>query len=730
VGDAELVVEAGLLSPDDWSARFVSPVVPVTATAVLRRSFTTTPGHARLYVTALGVVEVELNGQKVGDHVLDPGWSSYHHRVRYRTFDVGDLLVEGENVLTATLADGWYRGRLGFGGGRDSIYGNRLALLAQLEVDGSPVVVTDEGWEWAFGPTTRSSIYDGEDHDARFQPTVWAPVDVLDRDLSTVVPAVGPPVRVIEELEPVATHTTPLGRTIVDFGQNLVGRVRVTASVFPGIQIVLRHAELLEDGELCLEPLRIVDATDRFRPAGTGSETWAPRFTFHGFRYAEITGPYESVVAEVLHSDLRRTGWFECSDERVNQLHENVVWGMRGNFLDVPTDCPQRDERLGWTGDLTVFAPTACFLYDVDGFLRSWLADLAVEQTDDQMPLVVPDVLGYGMRSAVWGDAATEVPWLLYERSADLDVLRTQYPSMRRWLGTILAHNDPLGHWVEDFQLGDWLDPAAPPDNPAGGRTAGDLVANAWFCHTAGVMVRAAELLGEDADAEHFREVEAAARADFDQRYVNDDGTLTSDSQTAYALAIRFGLGNREVAGERLVALVEEEGHRIGTGFVGTPIVSDALCDVGAVDTAYRLLLQTECPSWLYPVTMGATTIWERWDGIRPDGTRNPGEMNSFNHYALGAVADWLHRRVAGLAPDAPGYAKLRIAPLPGPGLDHARAWLDTPYGRAESGWRREGDDIVVHAQLPRPATVQLPDGSEPFDVEAGTHEWRVPAPT
>jgi len=742
---APLTVEAGLLDAGEWAARFVSMPLPLEATALLRRPFTVLAPveRARLYVTALGVYEAELNGQRVGDHVLAPGWTSYDHRLRYQTFDVTDLVAEGDNVLGATLADGWFRGRLSFGGGRPAQYGDQLGLLAQLEVTTTDGVVhrvvTDDGWKWRPGPTTRTSIYDGEDHDARreiegwsspgFDDMWWPPVAVLDRDLTTLVAPPGPPVRVTEELAPVEVTTSPSGRTIVDFGQNLVGRLRVQADGPLGAEVLLRHAEILEDGELCTEPLRVADARDRLIVDGEGPRTWSPRFTFHGFRYAEVTGSYLDVTAEVCHSDLRRTGWFECSDERVNRLHENVVWGMRGNFLDVPTDCPQRDERLGWTGDLTAFAPTACFLYDVAGFLTSWLADLAAEQTDEGVPLVVPDVMASTPRMALWGDAATEVPWIVYERTGDLGLLAAQYPSMRRWLDAVVAHSED-GHWEEAFQLGDWLDPAAPPDNAAAGRTDGNLVANAWFCHTAGLMVRVAELLGEADDAERSREVEAEARADFGRRYVKADGTMTSDSQTAHALAIRFGLvegERREAAGRRLVELVEAEGHRIGTGFAGTPIVADALCDVGAVDTAYELLLQTECPSWLYPVLHGATTIWERWDGIRPDGTRNPGEMNSFNHYALGAVADWLHRSVAGLAPAEPGYRRLRIAPLPGRRLDHASARHDTPYGRAEVGWRRDGEEVVVTAVVPTgtTATVELPDGRAPFDVGSGDHEWR-----
>ena len=746
---APLMVEAGLLHAGDWSARVASPEVPLEATALVRRPFTL-PGavdRARLYVTALGAYETEINGRRVGDEVLAPGWTSYHHRLRYQTFDVTELVTEGENVLGATLADGWYRGRLGFGGGRAAQYGDRLGLIAQLEVvtgDGEVHrVVTDEAWKAWRGPTTRTSIYDGEDHDPRREPegwsspgfddTWWPRVRVLDHDLTTLVAASGPPVRVTEEVEPVEVTTSPSGRTIVDFGQNLVGRLRVTADGPEGAEVLLRHAEILEDGELCTEPLRDADARDRLIVRGRGPETWSPRFTFHGFRYAEVSDPAAEVVAEVYHSDLRRTGWFECSDERVNRLHENVVWGMRGNFLDVPTDCPQRDERLGWTGDLTAFAPSACFLYDVAGFLTSWLADLAAEQTDDLVPLVVPNVLGdMPLRTALWGDAATEVPWTAYQRYGDQGLLEAQYPSMRRWLETILAHCDAPGHWDEPFHLGDWLDPAAPPDNAAAGRTAGDLVANAWFCHTAELMVEVAELLGEEIDAGRFRDAEAAARADFATRYVRPDGTMTSDSQTAHALAIHFDLvddDRREAIGRRLVELVEQEGHRIGTGFAGTPILCDALCRVGAVDTAYRLLLQTEAPSWLYPVLHGATTVWERWDGIRPDGTRNPGEMNSFNHYALGAVADWLHRSVAGLAPAEPGYRRLLVQPLPGPGLDHATARHDTPYGRAEAGWRRTEEGVVVHAVVPTgtTATVRLPDGRPDVEVDSGRHEWVVP---
>jgi alpha-L-rhamnosidase len=413
-------VEAGLLEPDDWRARFVAPDWDEDTSRpqpcpMLRREFELrgAVARARLYVTALGVYEVQLNGAVVGDHVLAPGWTSYQHRLRYQTFDVTTLLRPGRNAIGALLGDGWYRGRLGFGGGRRNIYGDRLALLAQVEVayaDGTTeTVVTDESWRAATGPILSSDLYDGETYDARlerrgwsapgYDDRGWAGVRTVDRDLATLVAPTGPPVRRTEEVRPVVVTTSPSGKTVVDFGQNLVGRLRITVNGEAGRTVTLRHAEVLEGGELCTRPLRGAAATDRYTLRGGGAEAWEPRFTFHGFRYAEVDAwPGElradDLVAVVCHSDLERTGWFECSDPLVNRLHENVVWSMRGNFLDVPTDCPQRDERLGWTGDIQVFAPAACFLYDAAGFLTSWLADLAAEQSPQAVvPFVVPNVV-------------------------------------------------------------------------------------------------------------------------------------------------------------------------------------------------------------------------------------------------------------------------------------------------------------------------------------------------
>jgi len=758
-------VEAGLLHPQDWLARFVTPdwaedTSRPQPSPMLRREFSISAGlaQARLYVTALGVYEAQINGQPVSDHVLDPGWTSYDHRLQYQTFDVTALLREGRNAIGATLGDGWYRSRLGFGGGRRNIYGERLALLAQLELtyaDGTTErVVTDESWRAATGPILASDIYDGETYDARLERPAWSVpgyddgdwlgVALLQRDLGTLVAPTGPAVRRTEVVAPVAISRSPSGRTLVDFGQNLVGRLRVTVQGEAGQTITLRHAEVLENGELGTRPLRNALATDRYTLRGGAPETWEPAFTFHGFRYAEVEDwPGElhlaDISAMVLHSDLERTGWFECSDPLINRLHENVVWSMRGNFLSIPTDCPQRDERLGWTGDIDVFAPTACFLFDVAGFLASWLADLAAEQKEagGVVPLVVPNILPeQPVPTAVWGDAAVIVPWVLYQRYGDAGILAAQFDSMRSWVDLVAQVAGERRLWDHGFQFGDWLDPSAPPTRPIEARTDPFLIASAYFARSAELVGRAASLLGRAEDEARYLALAAEVRAAFATEYITPAGRLLSDASTAYALAIQFGLlpesDQRQRAGEMLAELVRASGYHISTGFVGTPLICDALCHAGYFDAAYRLLLQRDCPSWLYSVTMGATTIWERWDSLLPDGAINPGDMTSFNHYALGAVADWIHRTVGGLAPAAPGYRRIEFRPLPGGGLSYARVRHRTLYGMAECAWTIgvETGSIEVRVVVPPNTTgaVVLPGhDTTPIEVGSGTHQWSYP---
>jgi alpha-L-rhamnosidase len=752
-------VEVGLLAPSDWTAQFITPDRSSDSSQpepspLLRKEFEVRHGftQARLYITALGVYEAQLNGSPIGNQVLAPGWTSYHHRLRYQTFDVTNLLREGQNAIGAILGEGWFKGRLGFGKGRRNIYGDKLALLAQLEIsyaDGTTErIVTDPSWKSNTGPIVESSLYDGEIYDARleregwsepgYDDHAWEGVRPLEWDFTTLIAPVGPPVRRIQEISPVSITTSPSGRTIVDLGQNLVGRLRLKVKGAAGQTITLRHAEVLQDGELCTRPLRHARATDHYTLRGGGPEIYEPHFTFHGFRYAEVEDwpgqlKAEDITAVVCHSDMERTGWFECSDPLINQLHENTVWSMRGNFLDLPTDCPQRDERLGWTGDIQVFSPTATFLYDCAGFLSSWLADLAAEQTEERIvPFVIPDILPEEpVPTAAWGDAAVFVPWVLYQRFGDKGILETQFKSMQGWVDCLASISGENLLWDEGFQFGDWLDPAAPPDKPGEARTNPHLIATAYFARSAELVGQAAEVLGKPGEAKHYLDLANKVRWAFNKEYVTSSGRMISDATTAYSLALEFDLlltsEQRIHAGERLVQLVRESGYHISTGFVGTPLICDALCSMGHYETAFRLLTQREDPSWLYPVTMGATTIWERWDSLLPDGTVNPGEMTSFNHYALGAVADWLHRVVGGLAPAEPGYRRLKIQPLPGGGIKRASTRHRTPYGMAGCSWVLQDNQMAVTVLVPPNTTalVTLPGSAEnSLEVGSGTHHW------
>jgi alpha-L-rhamnosidase len=743
-------VEAGLLGSDDWIARFVSArelggldmPAPVLRA---RLDVSSVVVRARLYITAHGIYLPFLNGVRVGDQQLAPGWTSYRHRLRYQTYDVTDLVRDGRNELEVLLGNGWFRGRLGFAEQR-ALYGDRLALLAQLEVttaDGAvKVLATDDAWTATEGSVLSDDLYDGQHVDLRRAPLREGGedgVEVLDEDLSRLVAPDGPPVRITEVRPVVSIVRSPAGATLVDFGQNVVGWVRLRVDGHePGEEIVVRHAEVLDDGELGVRPLRTAKATDRYLLAG-GVEILEPSLTFHGFRYAEVTGVedlrHEDVQAIVVGSDLRRTGWFESSEPMLDRFHDNVVWGTRGNFLDIPTDCPQRDERLGWTGDISVFSPTACFLFDTAGFLTSWLADLAADQfADGTIPFVIPDVLPREQPPAAgWGDAATVVPWVLYQRFGDLTVLTRQLPSMRAWVDRVASVARANHLWIGGFQFGDWLDPTAPPDQPFLAQADADVVATAHFARSAEILSEATEAVGERDAAKRYAKLAERVRAAFAEEYVTSTGRVLSDAQTAYALSLEWNLlpsaPQREHAGRRLADLVRTAAFRIGTGFLGTPVVTDALTSVGEIDLAYRLMLERGCPSWLYPVTMGATTVWERWDSLLPDGRINPGEMTSFNHYALGAVADWLHRTVAGLAPAAPGYREILVRPRPGGGLTSAAARHITPYGPASTAWHRRDGYLEVEVTIPVgcKAVVHLPGEDEPRNVGHGTHNWRTP---
>ncbi|SDU63277.1 family 78 glycoside hydrolase catalytic domain [Jiangella alkaliphila] len=742
-------VEIGLLSSEDWSARFIRPSTIGTVdrpAPILSRRLVAGPGVAagRLYVTAHGVYRARLNGHEVGDDVLAPGWSSYGHRLCYQTYDVTRLLRDGDNVLEVLLGNGWYRGRFLDQTMPSRGYGDGLALLAQLEVTYASgavdVIATDRRWSARESGVLENDLYDGQYTDLRRLDRAEDTVDELEETLDRLVAPDGPPVRPTGVRPAVDVWTSPSGRTLVDFGQNLVGwvRLRVNGPV-AGQRVVVRHAEVLEDGELCTRTLRSARATDTYVLDDADDVVLEPALTFHGFRYAEISGlePLRAadVEAVVVGTDLRRTGWFSCSDPDLERLHENVVWSARGNFLSIPSDCPQRDERLGWTGDLQVFAPTATFLFDSGGFLTSWLADLAADQhADGTVPVVVPNVLPDDSPAvAAWSDAATIVPWVLYQAYGDKGLLARQFESMKRWVDKVVTLA-PDGLWVGGFQFGDWLDPTPSARKAGEARADPDVIATAYLVHSAQIVAQTARVLGDLAVADEYQELATRTREAFVREYVTPAGRIVSDAPTAYALALEFGLlpaeEQRRRAGARLADLVRAGGFRVATGFLGTPLVTAALTSAGQVDLAYRLLLERGCPSWLHTVEMGATTIWERWDSMRSDGSVNVSEMTSFNHYAYGAVADWLHRSVAGLAPAAPGYREVTVRPELHQRLTSASARLLTPYGETSAGWERRDGRVRIDVVIPpgSRATVHLPDG-QTLSVDHGRHTFTTADP-
>lgn len=775
----DLAVEAGLLEASAWQASFVGPqqsFAPEAEAAcpLLRREFVIDRpvASARLYMTALGVYDPYLNGAVISDQVLAPNWTSYHNRLRYQVIDVTDSLQDGPNVLGAILGEGWYRGRIS----RrllENTTKNSLALLAQLEVtldDGTTqVVVTDEKWKTQTGPILASCIYDGERYDARlelpgwsepvFDDGNWQPVTTVDHPLEALIVPPDPPIRRVEEIPVAEVLESPSGKLIVDFGQNLVGRLRIQVAGEAGDMVTIRHAEILKEGELARESLGDAQSEDVYVLKGGGAETWEPHFTFHGFRYAQIDGwpgdfDHTAVRAIVLQTDFERIGWFECSNPLVTRLYENALWSLRGNFLGLLTDCPQRDERLGWTAEAQLSSPSASRLFDVNGSLVSWLADLAAEQTvEGRVPYVIPNILPLTPSelpaddpstmwtwaqsilltvAAGWGDAAVIIPWVLYQRFGDSGVLVNQWESMRKWVDYVERLVGASRVWAGPLQFGDWLDPSAPLDHPHRGQTPPEVFATAYFARSAELVARTAEVLGLEDEARRYSALAAEVRSAFCAAFMDDAGNLEASSATAQALVLAFSLyetdEQRRRAGARLSQIVAATGYRISTGTTGTAIICDALCDAGDLDGAYRLLLQTEFPSWLYPVTMGATTLWERWDGILPDGRINPSEGNSFNHFVFGSIVDWLYRTVAGIEPAEPGYRKIRLRPCPGGDLTHTSARLLTPYGLATISWRVNGHQIEIGAEVPpnTQAEVVLPDGSEPFEVGSGHHDWSV----
>lgn len=755
------LVDDGLAVSGNVEAMLANEPLPL-----MRRSFTVDKqvASARVHASALGVYELALNGEQVGDHRLAPGWTDYHTRIQHQTFDVTGQIRAGENVLGAMVAPGWYAGHIAwFGPGR---YGNRPAVLAQLTIeyaDGTTeVIATDESWRTAAGPLITSDIVMGERYDARadrrgwdqpgYDDKDWSAVAVLDTDATErLVPQVDPPVRVTEEIAAKEiTQPTP-GTWVIDLGQNMVGTVRLQAEGPAGQTVRIRHAEVLNpNGTVYTANLRTAAATDYYTLKGAGLEVYEPHFTFHGFRYVELTGlpgepDLDTVTGLVMYTDSPLVSEFETSDPMLNQLHSNITWGQRGNFLSIPTDTPARDERLGWTGDINVFADTAAFNMDALTFLTKWLTDLRDAQHDNgSLPDVAPDVCcGDGV--AGWADAGVTVTWTLWQRYGDTQVIGENFDMMSAWVDYMEATSTNLIR--PNFGYGDWLN--------LNDDTNRSLIGTAYFAYSAGLLADMAEAIGRDGDAAEYRDLSRRVAARFNEAYVSADGRIQGDSQTAYVLALGMDLLPEDVrpkAAQRLVDRIADRGWHLSTGFLGTPDLLPVLSETGHLDVAYRLLLNRTYPSWGYQIDLGATTMWERWDSIRPDGSFQDAGMNSFNHYAYGAVGDWMYRTIGGIEPAEPGYRHTVIRPRPGGDLEHARVAYDSAYGTISSAWAYEDDRLVqrvaipanvtadVHVPAQRPADVteggapaaeaegvrfvRMDDGAAVFRIGSGTYEF------
>lgn len=743
----------GLLLQEDWKAAFISAETAADAAVskgtLLRTGFDVEDevASAVVYASALGLYTLYLNGARVGRDELAPGWTSYRRHLMVQSYDVTDRVRRGQNALGAMVGAGWYKGLMGFLGLRNN-YGLRTALLCQLVItlkDGrKKTVCTGADWRCSDAPVTFAEIYDGETYDARleqpgwcepgFDASGWRPAEVLAfggeapaRSALTAQP--GCRVREAERFPALRVFCTPQGDTVLDFGQNLSGWVHFRVRGQAGDRVVLRHFETLDAaGNVYLANLRSAKQTVDYTLRGTDTEEYRPHFTYQGFRYVKVEAypgkvKTEDFEAVAVHSDLPEIGWFECSNTLLNGLQHNIHWSMLDNFVDIPTDCPQRNERMGWTGDAQIFCRTASFLADTDVFFRKWLRDVAADQTPEGgVPHVVPDIvsgkcehdwlLSQGSHSAAaWADAAVIIPWTLYLMYGDVRVLHDQFDSMKAWVDFMRSHADGV-IWNYKLQFGDWvaLDAA---EGSYFGATPNDLTCTAYYAYTTGLFARICGVLGRTAEQREYSGLYSRIVRGFQEKFFTPDGSLTARTQTAHIVALYFRLVPEQYVQktvDTLLELLRERGGHLVTGFVGTPYFCRVLSENGHAREAYELLLKEDFPSWLYQVKKGATTVWEHWDGIRPDGTMWSPDMNSLNHYAYGAVGDWLYRTAAGLGvdEDRPGGRHYVIRPCIGGGLTWARAGFDGVCGPVAADWRLENGLVTLSVTLPANACARV----------------------
>ena len=642
--------------------------------------------RATLHISSLGVFVAKINGVRVGNDYMAPGWTNYNKRLQFFTYDITNMLDKNSELVVG-VGNGWYSSRGGFPESKDGMYGTHPALIAAIEItykDGTKeIILTDESWQTAKSECLFSGIYDGEITDARITPEFSTNAHIFEYDKNVLTPMDGVPTREIESVTPKRIFTTPKGETLIDFGQELTGVVEFTLSANGGERVVIKCAEVLDkDGNFYNDNYRTAKSEVVYT-AKAGVQTYKAVYTFFGFRYIKLIDWPEEVVAEnfraiVMHSDMKRTGYFTCGHEKLNQLYSNIIWGQRDNYLDIPTDCPQRDERLGWSGDTQVFARAASINYDTELFFRKWLRDMASEQFENgELPHVIPDALRMNStrNSTAWCDAACIIPWEIYNAFGDKKLLKEHFSMMKKWHGYVKSRAGKKSLWIGDQHFGDWLGMDAPAGSYTGS-TDNDLIASAYFYYITIIMSKTCTALGMK--SESYDKLAERIRKAYKAKFIKR-GKLTSDTQTAHVLTVHFGLVNddpeiKAKLGKRLVELIEGFGDRLQTGFVGTPYLLDALTEIGRPDKAYTLLLQEKFPSWLFSVNMGATTIWEHWDSQKEDGSFWSTDMNSFNHYAYGACAAWFYRTILGVIPTTPTYKTFEIRPIPSEKLGFAKA--------------------------------------------------------
>lgn len=732
--------QTGLLQASNWKAQWIEATPFADSVGrpspLFRKSFPVNKKVtlATAYITAHGLYEAFINGKRVGDGKLTPGWTVYNSRLPYQAYDVTQHLQKGLNACGVMLGSGWYRGYIGFSN-QKNFYGADAALLMQIHIqydDGSSeMLVTDNSWTCSTGEVRNAELYNGETIDHRkanngfsspnFDAGNWQKVITAQHTLQNLVATENELITQQEIIKPIKLIKTPAGETVIDFGQNLVGWVAMSVKGRAGDSIKISHAEVLDKkGNFYTDNLRAAKAVDVFVLKGGEQEFFEPHFTFHGFRYIKIEGntgeiQLEQFAAKVLHSNMQVTGSFSTSNELINQLQHNILWGQKGNFLDVPTDCPQRDERLGWTGDAQVFSRTAAFNMNVHNFFSKWLKDLAADQlADGAVPFVIPNVLGKNaVASAGWADAATIIPWNMFQAYGDTQLLRNQYPSMKQWVNYMNSKSkDDL--WNTGFHFGDWLF-YRPEDDNDGRAAVTDkyLIAQCFYAHSVQLVMQAASVLGLSQEVAEYKSLLDRVVKAFQQEYLTPSGRLVSSTQTAYVLSLQFNMlpeQLRKSAAERLAENIRSYGIHLTTGFLGTPYLCEVLTRFGYTSLAYQLLLQESYPSWLYPVKMGATTIWERWDGIKPNGTFQTPGMNSFNHYAYGAIGDWMYRTMAGIKEDetGAGYKKMIIQPQAGGNFSKVAASLQTYYGLISSSWQMQQANFQLDVEIPANTTAVI----------------------